>query len=55
LLDEELQQLPMRYRTPFLLCFVEGQTRDQVAAQICCSIRTLHRAWSATPVASGTD
>src|SRR5262249_28354539 len=43
LLDEELQKLPARYRTPFLLCFVEGQTRDQVAAQFGCSVRTLHR------------
>jgi RNA polymerase sigma factor (sigma-70 family) len=42
-LDEELHRLPPRYRTPCLLCYVEGQTRDQVAGQLGCSPRTLGR------------
>jgi RNA polymerase sigma factor (sigma-70 family) len=42
-LDEELDRLPPRYRTPCLLCYVEGQTRDQVAEQLSCSPRTLGR------------
>jgi RNA polymerase sigma factor (sigma-70 family) len=43
ILDDELSRLPDRYRAPFLLCFVEGQTRDQAAQQLGCSFRTLQR------------
>jgi RNA polymerase sigma factor (sigma-70 family) len=42
-LDEELLRLPERYRIPFLLCYEEGQTRDQVARQLGCSLTTLKR------------
>src|SRR5262249_12101295 len=42
-LDEELQKLPDRYRTPLVLCYLEGQTRDQAAHQLGWSVRTLHR------------
>ena len=42
-LEEELNRLPERYRTPFRLCYVEGQTRDQAAGQLGGSLRTLHR------------
>jgi RNA polymerase sigma factor (sigma-70 family) len=42
-LDEELHRLPPRYRTPCLLCYVEGLTRDQVAGQLGWSPRTLRR------------
>ncbi|HMC66204.1 MAG TPA: sigma-70 family RNA polymerase sigma factor, partial [Gemmataceae bacterium] len=42
-LDEELQDLPDRYRTPLVLCYLEGQTRDQAAHQLGWSVRTLHR------------
>jgi RNA polymerase sigma factor (sigma-70 family) len=42
-LDEELQRLPERFRGPFLLCFEEGQTRDQAARQLGCSLTTLKR------------
>jgi RNA polymerase sigma factor (sigma-70 family) len=42
-LDEELQRLPERCRGPFILCFEEGQTRDQAARQLGCSLTTLKR------------
>ncbi|HZV03933.1 MAG TPA: sigma-70 family RNA polymerase sigma factor [Gemmataceae bacterium] len=42
-LDEELCNLPERYRLPLLLCYREGQTRDQAARQMGWSLRTLHR------------
>ncbi len=42
-LDEELRRLPERYRQPLLLCYLEGQTRDQAARQLGLSLRTLHR------------
>jgi RNA polymerase sigma factor (sigma-70 family) len=43
MLDEELTRLPPRYRLPLLLCYLEGQTRDQVAGQLGWSLRTLTR------------
>jgi RNA polymerase sigma factor (sigma-70 family) len=42
-LDEELHRLPPHYRTPCLLCYVEGLTRDQAAEQLGWSPRTLGR------------
>jgi len=43
LLDEEVQRLPARYRSAVLLCYLEGQTRDQAAQQLGWSLRTLDR------------
>src|SRR4051794_13825754 len=34
ILDEELESLPARYRTPVVLCCVEGLTRDEAAQQL---------------------
>lgn len=34
ILDEELNQLPDQYRTPLVLCYLEGKTNDQAADQL---------------------
>ena len=42
ILDEELQRLPDRYRTPMILCYLECMTRDEAAQQLGLSPTTLH-------------
>jgi RNA polymerase sigma factor (sigma-70 family) len=42
-LDDELQQLPARLRSPLLLCYLSGLTRDEAARQLGCSLATLKR------------
>jgi RNA polymerase sigma factor (sigma-70 family) len=42
-LDEALRGVPAKYRTPLLLCYLEGQTRDQAARQLGWSLATLKR------------
>ncbi|MFL5242110.1 MAG: sigma-70 family RNA polymerase sigma factor [Gemmataceae bacterium] len=42
-LDEELLRLPESLRVPFLLCYEEGQTREEAARQLGCSLTTLKR------------
>ncbi len=42
-LDEELRALPERHRAPLVLCYLQGQTRDEAARQMGLSLRTLKR------------
>ena len=42
-LDEEVGRLPERYRSPIVLCHVEGRTRDEAARRLGWSPRTLQR------------
>jgi RNA polymerase sigma factor (sigma-70 family) len=41
--DDELGRLPERFRLPLLLCYLQGQTRDQAARRLGVSLRTLER------------
>src|SRR5262249_39806239 len=42
-LEEELQRLPERLRSPLLLCYLSGLTRDEAAKQLGWSLGTLKR------------
>jgi RNA polymerase sigma factor (sigma-70 family) len=40
-LDEEINRLPPKFRAPFVLCHVEGQTNEQAARQLGCPVGTV--------------
>jgi C-terminal peptidase prc len=42
-LDQELAALPDRYRSPLVLCCLEGASGDEAARQLGCSLRTIKR------------
>jgi RNA polymerase sigma factor (sigma-70 family) len=47
-IDEEIARLPVRYRVPVVLCYLEGMTGEQAARKLRCPVGTLesrlHRA-----------
>jgi RNA polymerase sigma factor (sigma-70 family) len=43
LLDEELHRLPVSYRVPLILCYLEGATRDEAAQRLGWSLSTFKR------------
>jgi RNA polymerase sigma factor (sigma-70 family) len=42
ILDEELELLPERYRTPVILCYLDGMTRDEAARRLGLTPGSLH-------------
>src|SRR5262249_8833511 len=44
ILDEEVANLPEKYRVPFVLCYLEGHTYERAARQLRCAPGTIsHR------------
>jgi RNA polymerase sigma factor (sigma-70 family) len=48
LLREEMSRLPDRYRLPLVLCYLEGKSNQEAAAQLQCPVGTIKgRLWRA--------
>jgi RNA polymerase sigma factor (sigma-70 family) len=41
LVDDEVQRLPEKYRTPVLLCYLQGRTNEEAARQLRCPTGTV--------------
>jgi RNA polymerase sigma factor (sigma-70 family) len=48
ILDEEINQLPAKYRAPFVRCHLEGCTNEEAALEMQCPVGTIHSrlAWA---------
>jgi RNA polymerase sigma factor (sigma-70 family) len=47
-LDDEINHLPAKYRTPFVRCYLEGCTNEEAAVELNCPVGTIHSrlAWA---------
>jgi len=41
ILDQEINRLPAKYRTPFVLCYLQGYTNEEAAEQLHCAKGTV--------------
>jgi RNA polymerase sigma factor (sigma-70 family) len=41
-LDDEIHRLPAKYRTPFIRCYLEGCSNEEVAVELSCPVGTIY-------------